>query len=151
MNIVLHQPEIPHNTGAIGRTCLQTGAALHLIHPLGFYLDEKSRRRAGLDYWHRLQVHEYANFADFEARNPRARCFLVETAGSVPYTRPTYQPGDYFIFGSETCGLPPALLGAFPNQIIRIPMQGDARSLNLSVSVGIVLYEALRQTGFCDT
>ena len=148
MNIVLHRPEIPHNTGAIGRTCLMTNAALHLIHPLGFHLDEKSLKRSGLDYWHKLNVREYDNFSDFLAAHPSARFFLVETEGSRIYTEPTYQPGDFFIFRSETVGLPPHLLSAYPNQIIRIPMVGDERSLNLSVSAGIILYEALRQTGF---
>ena len=148
MHIVLHQPEIPHNTGAIGRTCLMTGAALHLIHPLGFHLDEKSLKRSGLDYWHKLDVCEYDNFSEFAATYPGGRFFLVETAGSQLYTEPDYQPGDFFIFGSETVGLPAHLLSAYPDNIIRIPMVGDERSLNLSVSVGIVLYEALRQTGF---
>ena len=148
MNIVLHRPEIPHNTGAIGRTCLMTGAALHLIHPLGFHLDEKSVKRSGLDYWHKLDVHEYNNFTDFLAAHPAARFFLVETAGSRLYTEPDYRPDDFFIFGSETVGLPTQLLSAYPDNIIRIPMAGDERSLNLSVSVGIILYEALRQTGF---
>ena len=150
MHIVLHQPEIPHNTGAIGRTCLMTGATLHLIHPLGFYLDEKSLRRSGLDYWHKLTVHEYDCFEHFLTQNPNARLFLVETEGSISYTQIAYANNDYFVFGSETCGLPASLLAKYPNQIIRIPMIGEERSLNLSVSVGIVLYEALRQVGFSD-
>jgi len=101
-----------------------------------------------LDYWHKLNVREYDSFAHFAEQNASGRFFFVETDGSVPYTQMAYAPGDYFIFGSETCGLPPALMEAFPQQIIRIPMIGDERSLNLSVSVGIVLYEALRQVGF---
>ena len=183
MNIVLHQPEIPHNTGAIGRTCLVTGSALHLIRPYGFFLDEKSLKRSGLDYWHKLGVREYDDFAAFEKNHPRRRFFFVETSGGQFYSEIKYEPNDFFIFGSETCGLPQKILDEFPAQIIRIPMLSssdfevkkavlihegaesfdfeakktarhqknvDARSLNLSVAVGIVLYEALRQTGFAS-
>ena len=146
MNIVLHQPEIPHNTGAIGRTCLVTGSVLHLIHPLGFFLDEKSLLRSGLDYWDKITVHEYDNFNDFLSRNPTARFHLIETGGSMNYTQVRYFPDDYLIFGSETSGLPGEILGKFRDKIISIPMLRDSRSLNLSVSVGIVLYEALRQS-----
>ena len=148
MNIVLHQPEIPHNTGAIGRTCLMTGAGLHLIRPLGFYLDEKSLKRSGLDYWHKLDVHEYDNFQDFVDKNPSARFFLVESNEGRAYTDVEYKPGDYLVFGSETCGLPAWLLAQYPQQVVNIPMTGEERSLNLSVAAGIVLYEALRQNGF---
>jgi tRNA (cytidine/uridine-2'-O-)-methyltransferase len=150
MNIVLYQPEIPHNTGAIGRTCLMTGSRLHLIRPYGFFLDEKSLKRAGMDYWEKIKVSEYDNFDRFEKaakeENPAARFFFVETSGKVLYTEVEYQPDDYLIFGSETVGLPQEILQN--RQIIRIPMAGEERSLNLSVSAGIVLYEALRQTGF---
>ena len=151
MNIALHQPEIPHNTGAIGRTCLITGSGLHLIRPYGFFLDEKSLKRAGLDYWKKINVNEYDNFEDFEStakkNNPRARFFFIETHGGLNYTEVKYEPDDYLIFGSETTGLPPEILNS---QIIRIPMVAEERSLNLSVAVGIVLYEALRQTGFTN-
>jgi len=148
MNIVLYQPEIPHNTGAIGRTCLVTGAALHLIHPLGFHLDEKSIKRCGLDYWPKLNVREYDSFAHFRAAHPAARLFLVETGGSKRYTDVVYTPSDFLLFGKETSGLPAELLAEYANHIITLPMLPGERSLNLSVTVGIVLYEALRQTGF---
>ncbi|MCL2573779.1 MAG: tRNA (cytidine(34)-2'-O)-methyltransferase [Defluviitaleaceae bacterium] len=148
MNIVLHEPEIPHNTGAIGRTCLITGSKLHLIHPFGFHLDEKSLKRSGLDYWSRLAPNEYANFNNFLANNPDARIFLAETKGAKFYTDAQYKPNDYIIFGNETMGLPQHIIDAYPERIITIPMTGEERSLNLSVSVAIILYEALRQTGF---
>jgi tRNA (cytidine/uridine-2'-O-)-methyltransferase len=148
MNIVLHQPEIPHNTGAVGRTCLVSGTRLHLIRPLGFRLDEKSLKRCGLDYWPKLDVREYDDFAHFLANHPNGRFFLVETNGAQKYTDVAYAPGDFFIFGSETRGLPAELLATYAEKIISIPMKTGERSLNLSVSVGIILYEALRQTGF---
>jgi len=147
-NIVLHQPEIPHNTGAIGRTCLMTNSALHLIHPLGFFLDQKSLKRSGLDYWHKIKVNEYMNFADFLERNPTANIYLAESGGGEYYTDVKFAPNDFIIFGSETTGIPPQILDAYKNRIIKIPMIQEERSLNLSVSVGIVLYEALRQNGF---
>jgi len=148
MNIVLHEPEIPHNTGAIGRTCLMTGARLHLIRPLGFYLDEKSLKRSGLDYWPKINVAEYANFQDFIEQNPNAHFHLAESGIGKIYTSARYKPGDYIIFGSETKGLPPWILDKYPDRVINIPMTGEERSLNLSVAAGIVLYEALRQNGF---
>ena len=148
MNIVLYEPEIPHNTGAIGRTCLMTGTRLHLIHPLGFFLDEKSLKRSGLDYWHKIDVHEYKNFQDFRERNPYVNFHLAETAGGRLYTDVSYKPEDYIIFGSETKGLSVEILEKYPERRIKIPMTGEERSLNLSVSAGIVLYEALRQNGF---
>ena len=148
MNIVLHQPEIPHNTGAIGRTCLMTGSTLHLIRPYGFFLDEKSLKRSGLDYWHKINVHEYDNFYEFQKNNPHINFYLVETDGGKLYSDVKFKSDDYLIFGSETVGLPQNILQEFPEQVIRIPMTGEERSLNLSVAVGIVLYEALRQTGF---
>ncbi|MCL2364546.1 MAG: tRNA (cytidine(34)-2'-O)-methyltransferase [Defluviitaleaceae bacterium] len=148
MNVVLHQPLIPHNTGAVGRTCLVTGAQLHLIHPLGFSLDEKHLKRCGLDYWRKLNVREYDDFAHFLRVTGAQRFFLVETGGTKNHTQPQYQPGDYFIFGSETVGLPANILAQNDDKIITLPMIPGERSLNLSVTVGIVLYEALRQTGF---
>ena len=148
MNIVLFEPEIPHNTGAIGRTCLMTGAALHLIHPLGFRLDEKSLKRSGLDYWPKIDVREYESFKDFAAKNGDCNFYLAESGGKRLYTDVEYGPGDFIIFGSETTGLPKQVLEAHPDKIVSIPMRGVERSLNLSVSVGIILYEALRQNGF---
>jgi tRNA (cytidine/uridine-2'-O-)-methyltransferase len=146
MNIVLHQPEIPHNTGAIGRTCLMTGSALHLIRPYGFFLDEKSLKRSGLDYWHKIDVREYDTFEDFKKNNSRGRFFFIETNGEKLYSEIEFKRDDYLIFGSETVGLPQEILRG--QEVIRIPMTGEERSLNLSVAAGIVLYEALRQTGF---
>ena len=151
MNIVLFEPEIPHNTGAIGRTCLMTGAALHLIHPLGFHLDEKSLKRSGLDYWHKIDVKQYDNFTDFVEQNKGAagRFYFAESAaGGRIYSDVAYRPGDYIIFGSETKGLPPEVMAAYGDRVVSIPMVGEDRSLNLSVSVGIILYEALRQNNF---
>ncbi|MCL2047196.1 MAG: tRNA (cytidine(34)-2'-O)-methyltransferase [Defluviitaleaceae bacterium] len=149
MNIVLYQPEIPHNTGAIGRTCLVTASTLHLIRPYGFFLDEKSLKRSGLDYWHKLDVREYDSFEMFAKNNPRGeRFFFVETTGGRSYTDVKYEPNDYFIFGSETTGISQAILDSYPEQIVRIPMKSGERSLNLSVAVGIVLFEGLRQVGF---
>jgi len=148
LNIVLHQPEIPHNTGAIGRTCLMTGARLHLVRPFGFFLDEKSLIRSGLDYWHKLQVSEYDDFHDFANKNPDANFYLVESGTNTAYTDVTFSPGDFLIFGSETTGLPMWLMEKYPDKIITIPMIGKERSLNLSVATGIVLYEALRQLKF---
>lgn len=147
-NIVLHQPEIPHNTGAIGRTCVMTGASLHLIHPLGFFMDQKSLKRSGLDYWHKIDLHEYMNFADFLEKNPTANLYFAESGEGTYYTQVPFQPNDFIIFGSETTGIPTDILDRYKNRIIKIPMMGKERSLNLSVSVGIVVYEALRQNGF---
>ena len=156
MNIVLHQPEIPHNTGAIGRTCLVTGAKLHLIRPYGFYLDEKSLKRAGMDYWGKIDVREYDNFAEFLKAIPegdgllpvRERLHFVETGSAKTYVDIKYGMDDYIIFGSETAGLPRWIMDEYKDRVVTIPMLGDARSLNLSVAVGVVVYEALRQGGF---
>ncbi|MCL1883604.1 MAG: tRNA (cytidine(34)-2'-O)-methyltransferase [Defluviitaleaceae bacterium] len=150
MHIVLHQPEIPHNTGAIGRTCLMTNSNLHLIRPYGFFLDEKSLKRSGLDYWDKINVCEYDDFGEFLIKNPHGRFFFVETDGGKLYTDIRYKADDYLIFGSETIGLPKEILQEYSESVIRIPMSGEERSLNLSVAVGIVLYESLRQTGFTD-
>ena len=148
LNIVLHQPEIPHNTGAIGRTCIVAGAKLHLIRPYGFYLDQKSLKRAGMDYWHKVDVCEYDNFAQFIESVPRERIHIVETCGNKTYTSAKYAQDDYIIFGSETTGLSPSILDRYRERVVSIPMLSNSRSLNLSVAVGIVLYEALRQNGF---
>ena len=148
MNIVLHQPEIPGNTGNIGRTCVATGTSLHLIEPLGFRLDEKSLKRAGMDYWPMLDVHRYMNFQEFLDRNPGAKIWMATTKARQIYTEVTYGPDDYIMFGKESAGIPEEILVEHEETCIRIPMLSAIRSLNLSNSVAIVLYEALRQSGF---
>ncbi len=148
MNIVLHQPEIPANTGNIGRTCVATGTSLHLIEPLGFLLNEKAVKRAGMDYWEKLDLHRYMNYADFKKKNPDSKVWFATTKAKQSYTEVTFSPDDYIMFGKESGGIPLDILNSDPAQCIRIPMGHDIRSLNLSNSVAIVLYEALRQTGF---
>ncbi len=148
MHIVLHQPEIPANTGNIGRTCVATGTGLHLIEPLGFHLDEKSVRRAGMDYWEHLGVTRYVNFAEFQSKHPGARIWMATTKARRSYTEVAYGPDDYIMFGRESAGIPEEILVEYEANCIRIPMLPDIRSLNLSNSVAIVLYEALRQQGF---
>ncbi len=148
MHIILHQPEIPANTGNIGRTCVATGTALHLIEPLGFHLDEKSIRRAGMDYWHQLDVTRYMNFQEFQEKHPGVRIWMATTKARRCYTEVEFGPDDYIMFGKESAGIPEELLVEHEENCIRIPMLPDIRSLNLSNSVAIVLYEALRQQGF---
>jgi tRNA (cytidine/uridine-2'-O-)-methyltransferase len=152
MNIVLHEPEIPLNTGNIGRTCVATGCTLHLIRPLGFYTDDKSLKRAGMDYWPELDVRYYNDFGDFLTQNhldkPGARLFMATTKGLTVYTDVKYEPDDYLMFGKESAGIPEEILLQYPQAAIRIPMLGETRSLNLANSVAIVLYEALRQNDF---
>lgn len=148
MHIVLHQPEIPANTGNIGRTCVATGTALHLIEPLGFRLDEKSIRRAGMDYWEQLDVTRYINFDEFRERHPGAKIWYATTKAKHLYTEAAFGQDDYIMFGKESAGIPEELLVENEETCIRIPMMGEIRSLNLSNSVAIVLYEALRQNGF---
>ena len=148
MNIVLHQPEIPANTGNIGRTCVATGTALHLIEPLGFHLDEKSIKRAGMDYWDKLDVTRYMNVQEFREKNPGAKIWYATTKAKRLYTEADFSPGDYIMFGKESAGIPEELLVENEETCIRIPMLEEIRSLNLSNAVAIVLYEALRQTGF---
>ena len=148
MQIILHQPEIPGNTGNIGRTCVATGTPLHLIEPLGFCLDEKSSRRAGMDYWHKLRVHRYVNFEEFQAENPGAKIWMATTKARHAYTEVSYGPDDYIMFGKESAGIPEEILVEHEESCIRIPMLPAIRSLNLSNAVAIVLYEALRQNGF---
>ena len=148
LNIVLHQPEMPANTGNIGRTCAATGARLHLICPLGFRLDEKSLRRAGLDYWHQLDVTLYDNFEDFREKNPDARIYMATTKARKIYTEVSYEPDCFLMFGKESAGIPEEILVDYEETAVRIPMLGETRSLNLSNSVAIVLYEALRQQNF---
>lgn len=148
MHIVLHQPEIPGNTGNIGRTCVATGTSLHLIEPLGFRLDEKSIRRAGMDYWFHLDVHRYMNFSEFGERHPGSKIWMATTKAKHVYTDVAYGPDDFIMFGKESAGIPEEILVDHEETCIRIPMLDSIRSLNLSNSVAIVLYEALRQNGF---
>ena len=148
MNIVLLEPEIPANTGNIGRTCVATGTALHLIEPLGFLLREKELKRAGMDYWPLLDLHVYDDWADFLAKNPQARLVMASTKGRIVYSDFSYRPDDFLVFGKESAGIPEEILLQHPDTTVRIPMLSDIRSLNLSNSAAIVLYEALRQTGF---
>ncbi len=148
MQIVLHQPEIPGNTGNIGRTCVATGTGLHLIEPLGFRLDEKSLKRAGMDYWPMLDVHRYMNYEEFLLRNPQAKVWMATTKAEQAYTAVSFGPDDFIMFGKESAGIPEEILAANRHRCIRIPMLPAIRSLNLSNSVAIVLYEALRQNGF---
>lgn len=148
MNIILHQPEIPGNTGNIGRTCVATGTSLHLIEPLGFRLDEKSIRRAGMDYWKNLDVHRYVNFEEFRKQHPDARIWMGTTKAKRAYTEVSYGEKDYIMFGRESAGIPEEILVEHQESCIRIPMLPAIRSLNLSNAVAIVLYEALRQNGF---
>ena len=142
MNIILHQPEIPANTGNIGRTCVATGTGLHLIEPLGFRLDEKSIKRAGMDYWEHLDYKRYINFEDFKQQNPNAKIWMATTKAKHVYTDVEFGPDDFIMFGKESAGIPEEILVDYEETCIRI------RSLNLSNSVAIVLYEALMQQGF---
>lgn len=148
MHIILHQPEIPGNTGNIGRTCVATGMPLHLIEPLGFRLDEKSIRRSGMDYWERLDVSRYINFTEFQEKHPGVKIWMATTKAKRMYTEVSYGPDDYIMFGKESAGIPEEILVEHEDSCIRIPMLPAIRSLNLSNSVAIVLYEALRQQGF---
>ena len=148
LNIVLYEPEIPSNTGNIGRTCVATGTRLHLIEPLGFRLNEKTVRRAGMDYWGSLDVTTYIDYADFLERNPGAKIYMATTKAPKVYTEVSYEPDCYIMFGKESAGIPEEILVQHQEDCVRIPMVGDIRSLNLSNSVSIVLYEALRQNGF---
>lgn len=150
MNIVLLEPEIPANTGNIGRTCVAAGARLHLIEPLGFRLNEKEIKRAGMDYWQDLDVRTYLNYDDFREKNPDARIFYASTKAPQTYAQVAYEENDYLMFGKESAGIPEEILVENQETVIRIPMIEDARSLNLSNAVAIVLYEALRQQNFAQ-
>lgn len=150
LNIVLHEPEMPANTGNIGRTCVAAGARLHLIEPLGFKINEKMLKRAGLDYWDKLDVTVYDNFADFLERNPKAKIYMATTKAHKTYTQVSYEDDCYIMFGRESAGIPEEILVNYEETAIRIPMIGDIRSLNLSNSVAIVVYEALRQHDFAS-
>lgn len=145
---MLLEPEIPANTGNIGRTCVATGAHLHLIEPLGFRLNEKDLKRAGMDYWHQLHVTTYTDYADFLRKNPGASPYMATTKAEKIYTEAKFEPDCYLMFGKESAGIPEEILLENQERAIRIPMLGDTRSLNLSNAAAIVLYEALRQNGF---
>ncbi len=148
LNIVLYEPEIPSNTGNIGRTCVATGTRLHLIEPLGFRLNEKAIKRAGMDYWSDLDVTTYVNYEEFLEKNPGAKIYMATTKSRQTYTEVSYEPDCYIMFGKESAGIPEEILVKHPDTCVRIPMIGETRSLNLSNSVAIVLYEALRQNNF---
>lgn len=150
MNIVLLEPEMPSNTGNIGRTCVATNTRLHLIEPLGFKLNEKALKRAGLDYWDKLDVSIYSDYQDFLEKNPQAagNMYFATTKAHKVYSDVIYSPDCYLMFGKESAGIPEKILVENEEHCIRIPMWGDIRSLNLSNSAAIVLYEALRQNGF---
>lgn len=148
LNIVLYEPEIPANTGNIGRTCVATGTKLHLIEPLGFSLSEKALKRAGMDYWSQLEVERYVNYEDFLQRNPGAKIYMATTKAKKIYSEASYEPDCYIMFGKESAGIPEEILVEHSEECVRIPMIGETRSLNLSNSVAIVLYEALRQNQF---
>ena len=147
MNIVLVEPEIPQNTGNIARTCAATGSRLHIIEPMGFTIDDKKLKRAGLDYWHLLDITYYPNWEDFAAKN-QGDFYYFTTKAPRHYAQATYRDGAYLIFGKETKGLPEELLVQHPEECVRLPMIPGARSLNLSNTVAVAVYEALRQTGF---
>lgn len=148
MHIVLHQPEIPQNTGNIGRTCAATGAALHLIEPLGFRLSKKELLRAGMDYWDTLDVRRHINFDAFREVFPTATIWMATTKAKRLYTDVSYGPDDFIMFGKESAGIPEEILARYEPFCVRVPMLEDTRSLNLSNAVAVVLYEALRQQRF---
>lgn len=148
MHIILHQPEIPANTGNIGRTCAATGTSLHLIEPLGFRLNEKEIKRAGMDYWEHLDVTRYMNFEEFKSMHPGAKIWMATTKARHVYTDVTFHSDDFIMFGKESAGIPEEILVDYEETCIRIPMLPKIRSLNLSNSVAIMLYEALRQQNF---
>ena len=148
MNVVLLEPELPANTGNIGRTCVATNTRLHLIEPLGFKLNEKMLLRAGLDYWDKLDVTLYSDYGDFLEKNPGAKIYMATTKAQKVYSDVNYEPDCFLMFGKESAGIPEEILVKNRERCVRIPMWGDIRSLNLSNSVSIVVYEALRQNGF---
>ncbi|NLL93931.1 MAG: tRNA (cytidine(34)-2'-O)-methyltransferase [Clostridiales bacterium] len=148
LNIVLHEPEIPANTGNIGRTCCATGTRLHLIGPLGFSLSEKALKRAGMDYWEHLDVTVYDDYNDFREKNPGAKVYFATTKAPNVYSDVSYEEDCYIMFGKESGGIPENILVNNQETCVRIPMNPQIRSLNLSNSAAIVLYEALRQNNF---
>ena len=148
LNIVLVEPQIPQNTGNIARTCAATGARLHLVKPMGFTVDDKKLKRAGLDYWHLLDITYYENWEDFTARNSGKPLFYFTTKGQQIYSDLAYPEEAYLVFGREDAGLPEELLYHNPDSCVRVPMIEDARSLNLSNTVALAAYEVLRQWRF---
>lgn len=150
IHIVLHEPEIPQNTGNIARTCAATGASLHLIRPLGFAIDDRKLKRAGLDYWHHLDITYYDGLADFFEAHQDAKIYYFTTKAKHLYTEIEYPDEVYIMFGKETRGLPEDLLYANPERCVRLPMREGLRSLNLSNSVAVAVYEILRQGGFAN-
>ncbi|HYF83925.1 MAG TPA: tRNA (uridine(34)/cytosine(34)/5-carboxymethylaminomethyluridine(34)-2'-O)-methyltransferase TrmL [Clostridia bacterium] len=150
LNIVLVEPEIPQNTGNIARTCAATGCTLHLVKPLGFSVDDKHLKRAGLDYWSLVDIHYHDSFEELKSKYPDGLFFFSTTKGKKKHTDAAYQKDCFIVFGKETAGLPKQLLEENKEFCIRVPMINDARSLNLANSVAIVVYEALRQIGFPD-
>ena len=144
-NIVLFNPQIPPNTGNIGRLCVNAGAKLHIVKPIGFDISEKAVKRAGLDYWNKLDLKVWENIKEFLESVDTSRCFFATTKTDKPYFNVQYKPGDYIIFGSETKGIDETILNRFKNQCVTIPITDEGRSLNLAVSAGIILYEAIRQ------
>jgi tRNA (cytidine/uridine-2'-O-)-methyltransferase len=145
LHIVLIEPEIPPNTGNIARLCLAAGARLHLVGELGFSLDEKSLKRAGMDYWHLCDIHRWESLQALQSKNQASRFFYFSTKASKPYWDEHFCDGDFFVFGRESRGLPESLLRDNDKRVLKIPMTPEARSLNLATSVGIALYEGLRQ------
>lgn len=148
IDIILHEPEQPGNTGAIGRTCICAGAGLHLIRPLGFFTDEKSVRRAGLDYWPRLSVTEYDSYEDFLLKHPGARIWYITTKAHKTIAEGEYRDGDFLMFGKESAGIPEEILAEHEDRCVRIPMVRDERSLNLANAAAVALYEALRHIDY---
>jgi len=148
LNIVLVEPEIPQNTGNIARTCAVTGSSLHLVKPLGFSIDDKHLKRAGLDYWYLLDIHYHESLDDFFKKYPEGDFYFSTTKAKRFYTDVKYTENSFLFFGKETAGLPESLLKKYQDRCIRIPMHSQARSLNLSNSVAIIVYEALRQLNF---
>ena len=148
LNIVLVEPQIPQNTGNIARTCAVTGASLHLVKPLGFQIDDKKLKRAGLDYWHLLDISYYDGLEDFFAKNEEERCIYFTTKAPHIYTEIEYPEDVYLVFGREDAGLPESLLYSHPDRCVRLPMISEARSLNLSNTVAVGVYDAMRRYGF---
>jgi len=145
VNIVLYQPEIPHNTGAIGRTCVAIGAKLWIVRPTGFRLDNKHLRRAGMDYWDKLNWEDVSNFESLEQHFPVGRAFFFTKHAEQLYTQVAYRPGDFLVFGRESSGLPESLRQRYADQCVRLPMRPEARSLNLANAAAVAAYEVVRQ------
>ena len=150
INIVLFSPEIPQNTGNISRTAAVTGASLHLIRPFGFEISDRTLKRAGLDYWDKLDIFYYDNWEDFTSKNPDAQMYFFTSKGKTNHTSPAYPDNVYLVFGRETTGLPTEITSPYPDRCLRIPMRKTLRCLNLSNAVAIAVYEVLRQGDFED-